>query len=250
METNLSIMASGGLDSFIAWHYAIKNGYKPLALFVDMGQPYNWKEWKGIKEIQKVSNVIVTKINIKDLIPAIAEKMTNQIIPSRNVFLATIGSMFNNRVWINALDGEQNGKENDKSLRFFQDTTNLLSFTNSFFQDSTIVETPFSHLSKAETIRWALDNGITKEQLFKTTSCYDGEIDKCGVCLTCYKRKIAFLLNDIDEPGYHMDPLISDYAGNVNYDITKAHEDGDYSRFTEKRIKEHFILQEKIKALY
>ena len=245
-KTNLSIMYSGGLDSFIAWNYAIKNGYHPEALFVDMGQPYNWKEWNAICSLPRDIRPPVRKINIQALIPAISIKMSNQIIPSRNVFLATIGSMFNERVWINALDGEQNGKEHDKSIKFFQDTSNLLSFTNSFFQESTIVETPFAHLSKAETIKWALNNGITKETLFKTTSCYNGEVDKCGVCLTCYKRKTAFLLNNIDEPGYATNPLDSEYGRNQKIDIMMAHTSKDYSRFTKKRIQEHLKLIEEI----
>ncbi len=240
--TNLSIMYSGGLDSFIAWHYALKNGFTPDAIFVDMGQSNATKEWAAIQSLSDTDDFPLVKyLAMPELVPMFESRMSNQIIPSRNLFLATIGSMFNQRVWINALDGEQNGKEHDKSHRFFRDSTDLLSFTNSFFQESTVVETPFGHLSKAETIKWALNNGITKELLFKTNSCYNSNEDKCGECLTCYKRKIAFLVNGIDEKGYNQDPLISEYAKEVDVEIRSARRNEDYSRFTKKRIKEHFV---------
>jgi len=245
-KSNLSILYSGGLDSFIAWHYAIKNGYRPEAYFLDFGQPYAWKEWEAIQSIPEDIRPPVQKLDFSGLYTFIEKKMTNQIVPSRNVFLAVLGSMFNERVWINALDGEQNGKEHDKSHKFFQDCTNLLSFTNSFFQEHTIVETPFGHLSKAETITWALNNGIPKEHLFSTTSCYDEKSRKCGVCLTCYKRKVAFMLNGIDEPGYDKDPFQSDYAKELDIEIPKAARNEDYSRFTKKRIDEYYELKDKM----
>ena len=239
-KTDLTIMYSGGLDSFIAYHYAIKQGYNPLCLFVDMGHPYAEKEWNAIMSLPEDIRPPVEKLEMKDLYRLISSRLHNQIIPSRNVMLATIGAMFSGRVWINALDGEQNGKEHDKSERYFTDTSALLSFTNEAFQDKTIIESPFSTFSKAETIQWALDNGIPKEDLFKTSSCYDGSETKCGVCLTCYKRKQAFKLCGIDEPGYKQDPFQSDYAKEVDLEIRKAHFSKDYTRFTPKRIEEHF----------
>ena len=245
-NTNLSIMYSGGLDSFIAWHYALKTGFKPQAIFVDLGHPYAEKEWDAIQSIPDNIRPPVDRINIKELSPLLEKRLTNQIIPSRNVLLATIGGMFNSNVWINALDGEQNGKEHDKSFRFFADTTELLSFTNDFFQEHTTVASPFHHLSKAETIKWALENGIPKEDLFKTTSCYDDHSRKCGTCLACYKRYTAFLLNDIKEPDYDTNPMESDYAKELEIEIPKALIAKDYSRFTKKRIQEWLDVQVKL----
>jgi 7-cyano-7-deazaguanine synthase in queuosine biosynthesis len=242
-NSNLSILYSGGLDSFIAWHYALKNGFRPEAYFLDFGQPYAWKEWESIQALPEDIRPPVTRLDFSTLYSIFEHKMSNQIVPSRNVFLAVLGSMFNQRVWINALDGEQNGKEHDKSMKFFQDSTNLLTFTNSFFQDSTIVETPFGHLTKAETIGWAINNNISKEHLFATTSCYDAKLRKCGKCLTCYKRKVAFMLNGIDEPGYACDPFNSAYSKELAREIPLAKENNDYSRFTKKRVDEFYQLQ-------
>jgi len=241
----LSIMYSGGLDSFIAYHYAIAHGHTPVdCIFVDMGHPYAKKEWEAIQRIPEEWRPKVDKLNMKELHSLIARRLSNQIIPSRNVMLAVIGAMFNPRVWINALDGEQNGKEHDKSVRFFEDTSALLTFTNEFFQKETIIESPFAEMTKAETIRWALDYGIPVDVLYNTTTCYDEHDQKCGRCLTCYKRKTAFLLNGLDEPGYAADPLAQDYAKECAAEIPLAAEAQDYSRFTRKRVSEHFQLLE------
>ena len=44
---NVTILYSGGLDSFIMHQYAIKQGYKPILVYVDLGHPYSTKEKKG-----------------------------------------------------------------------------------------------------------------------------------------------------------------------------------------------------------
>lgn len=241
----LSIMYSGGLDSFIAYHYATSKGYDPIScIFVDMGHPYATKEWNAIQRIPLDWRPEVDKIVMRDLHSLIAKRLSNQIIPSRNVMLAVIGAMFSPRVWINALDGEQNGKEHDKSERFFSDTSALLTFTNAFFQRETVVESPFAAMTKAETIGWALNYGIPVDVLYTTTTCYDDHEQKCGRCLTCYKRKTAFLLNGLDEPGYSVDPLTQAYAMECAEQIPIAAAANDHSRFTKKRIEEHFRLME------
>jgi 7-cyano-7-deazaguanine synthase in queuosine biosynthesis len=254
---DVTIMYSGGLDSLIAYSYAKHQlGIKPLCLFVDMDHEYAHKELNAMHNIvsQAYTNnedwlrfvPNVRELRINGLIPLIQSRLSNQIIPSRNVMLATIGSMFAPRVWINALDGEQNGKEHDKSVRFFDDTSELLTFTNSFFQDKTIIESPFAKMTKAETITWALDNGMPLDLLFQTSSCYHGEKEKCGECLTCYKRYTAFLLNGIVEEGYETNPLSTDYAEEMRREIPKAAETNDTTRFTSKRIAEHFKLYDMI----
>lgn len=234
--SDVTIMYSGGLDSLIAYHFANKIGLEPFCVYVDLGHPYAVAEWKAIA----ASGVPVEPLSMVSLYGLIGRRMTNQIIPSRNVLLATIGGMFSPVVWINALDGEQNGKEHDKSEKFFAGMTNMLTFTNDFFQKETKVESPFAHMSKAETIKWALSNGVDIVSLFNTTSCYSGT--KCGTCLTCYKRYTAFLLNGIEEPGYLANPMKSDYAKEVESGISQALVNNDYSRFTKKRCAEHMKL--------
>ncbi len=242
--SKVAIMYSGGLDSLIAYNYAKAQGLDPVCIYVNLGHEYAQKEMSSMGDLIATGSPWVPKesefeyVDLTSLGGILKQRMTNQIIPSRNVLLATIGAMFAPRVWINALDGEQLGKEHDKSVRFFEDTTSLLSFTNEFFQPQTIVESPFAHMSKADTIEWAIRHGVPISVLFATTSCYDGQRGKCGECLTCVKRKIAFHKNGIDEPGYDTEPLNSAYFKELAVQIPKAYAENDFSRFTIGRCEE------------
>lgn len=237
-------MYSGGLDSFIMYHYALKEGYDPTCLHVDLGHPYGEKERRTFNMGGWFPEVDI--IDMSSLYNLIEKRLSNQIIPSRNVLLGVIGSMFSERVWLGALDGEQLGKEHDKSPRFFEELTQLLSYTNEFFQPSTIVEAPFANMSKSETIEWAINRGIPLETLFETSTCYHPTIDKCGECLTCVKRWMSFKANGIDEPGYASNPLESKYMKELIIEIPKALKDEDYSRFTVKRCLEFLKVMNEI----
>ncbi len=240
---DVAIMYSGGLDSFIGYRTALSLNVKPVNIWVNLGQDYNWKERRSIQRL----TIPITNIEMPGLIPAISYRMKDQIIPSRNLLFAVIGSMFAPTVWIMALHGEQTAKSNDKSKKFFENSSQLLSYTNEHFQPQTRVYTPFS-ISKRGVIHTALKKKLaTKEEMFLTSSCYHPVEDKCGTCLTCYKRYAAFLLNDIEEPGYSANPLESDYAKEMDIEIPKAHKNDDYSKFNRKRMKEYFLLQELLK---
>lgn len=239
MRKHLSIMYSGGLDSFIAYHYAIHHDFDPTCIYVNLGHDNNERELESMNQ----SGISVEIINAKEIYPLIQRRLSNQIIPSRNLLFAVIGGMISERVWILALDGEQLGKEHDKSPKFFNLSTELLTYTNNFFQEETIVETPFSNMSKSEIIRWALNHaGLTGSDLLKTRSCYANTADPCGVCLTCVKRHMAFYVNGIDD-GLHELVIGSDYFGELQEQIPKAETSQNFTRFNEKRIAEfnHFL---------
>ncbi len=230
----VSIMYSGGLDSFIAYHYAIAQGLAPELFYVDLGHPYADKEKHAIKR----NALPYQEIDLSSLYGTIEHRLTNHIFPLRNILLAVIGGMLNDRVWICALDGEQNGKEKDKSPHFFDLSTDLLTYCNDFFQDNTIVETPFANLTKAGTIKWAIANGVAVDDLFNTSSCYHPMELKCGTCLTCVKRWMAFKLAGLNEPGYASPPDKSEYFDELKREIPRAMQQQDFTRFSPKRISE------------
>lgn len=242
---SVAVMYSGGLDSFAMYHYAKSLGMDPICVNVDFGHDYSTKEQDAMS-IKSEWHPEVRKIHIDGLWDLIKGRLSNQIIPSRNVLLGVIGSMIAPVVWLGALEGEQNGKEHDKSDRFFADTTRLLSFTNEFFQPESHVQAPFRYMTKSDVIGWMIQYGIPLEVLFNTSSCYHPTKQKCGECLTCVKRYLAFLENDIVEPDYDANPLQSAYFQELTREIPKAIEDSDYSRFTETRAKEFMTVLNKI----
>lgn len=243
--SNLSIMYSSGLDSFIMHQYARAKGYDPVCIYLDLGHPYAEKE-KASMLRESPWQPKVEVLDMRTLYSLIQSRLSNQIIPGRNLLLATVGAMFSGRVWLGALDGEQLGKEHDKSPKFFNDATALLTYTNEFFTPETIVEAPFANMSKSETIRWALDTGVPLYELFATSTCYSGEEHKCGKCLSCVKRYMAFLANDIEEPGYEANPLDAPYFHELRVQIPEAERNKDYSRFTPKRIREFNDVMQRI----
>lgn len=234
---DLIIMYSGGLDSFIMSEYAKFKGFKnPTLIYIDLGHPYSEEEKKRLHK-----DVIIFELHIYQ---KLKKRLSNQIIPSRNLLLATIGGMFGSRVWIGALDGEQKGKERDKSDEFFKRTKDLLTFTNNFFQPKTIVEAPFRHLTKSEIIKWAIENNVSAKSLLSTRSCYSGAKTECGQCLTCVKRHIAFALNNIDDGNWES-VKGSDYFQEISTQIPIAAKRKDYSRFDKKRIEEFNLFLKK-----
>lgn len=234
---SVAVLYSGGLDSYIAYHYAIAKELAPIPIHIDLGHPYAKKELQAIQTL----GIEPMYIDLKTIWEPLAPILTNQIIPSRNLLFATIGGMFAPKVWIAALEGEQNGLEHDKSERFFTDTSKLLTFLNEFFRPETKVESPFASVSKKEIIAWALNFGIAASDLLRTSSCYNAKEKPCGECLTCVKRYMAFRLNGITET-CETNPLKSNYFASLCTEIPKAKKLNDHSRFTSKRVDEFYAF--------
>lgn len=206
--SRVSLMVSGGLDSYVAQHFALASGFQVEPIYVMLGHPYQKTEIAAVTEMYRQ----VTLVRSNYYLMA-KEFSSDHIIWGRNAHLSLIGGLHNPVVWLMALDGEQNGAEGDKSKGFFVGMSHVLTASlTSLHGCPVVVESPFAEMSKAEVIAWALGNGVDREALFRTTSCYSETHDKCGVCLTCFKRAAAFLLNDIEEPGYATNPFKSEYA--------------------------------------
>lgn len=224
----LVILFSGGLDSVIAYTYANRlfPVGKVMGLFVNIGQPYAEFEEISVRKFKNSTRANIVTLNY----PFIQEQAyyyeratpIKQIIPGRNMTLATLAANFGNTIWINALHGELKDYIHDKNWTFFKEASRVLSYT---FDNRIIVESPFWHMTKTETVAMALNKlNMPKEVLTNTVSCYnprivDGKVYFCGSCLTCFKRKVAMINNGIEED-YFADPFKSWYALEVHKRIT------------------------------
>lgn len=63
--------------------------------------------------------------------------------------------------------------------------------------DGITLETPYTHLSKAEIVKRGASFGVDYAH---TWSCYKGKTLHCGKCGTCVERKEAFILAGIPDP--------------------------------------------------
>lgn len=244
-EYDLVIACSGGIDSTLAWYYAIREkGYDPkkiLCMYVDLHHPYSWKEKKGLKQSGIPYKIIDTNI-IREEFGNIPQPIhPYSIILNRNVLIAVYGSMLGKKVWVSSLEDEMHkfALERDKSPEFFHLMSGLLSYTSAIRREETIIETPFKHMTKAELIHWALDNKVPKRIILNTHTCYDDKKEKCGKCFVCFKRKIAFILNGLDEK-YASDPFKSKEAQRLIKAYKEAWQKQDFSHYHKKRVTECF----------
>ena len=177
------LLFSGGLDSYIAWHFL----NKPETLYVGLGHRYMTHEIEQVKKLVP-DTTIDSRLNLADW----EEK--DATIPLRNAFLIMIASKYNKDVILVVQRGEMDIP--DRSVRFFNDFGEWLSF---LWEDTVTVSTPFFDMTKTEMVRWYLDTGFDPRKLSSTRSCYSPGDRPCGNCSACFRRWVAFTNNNLEE---------------------------------------------------
>lgn len=235
----LAICYSGGMDSFIAYHWAIHElNYLPediVCINFNLDHPYYAKEKQamdelGIPYVTFKLNLIQSELNNTPTIQ-------NYIIPGRNMIFASIAAGFGERVWIVGISFEDHPLMYDKNSNFYRLAT--LSLSQSL-GTTTIVETPFSTMSKTDTIKWAMAQGLT-EDLDKTVSCYHPTNKRCGHCGLCFKRYIAMSAAGLTEE-YDVNPANTDIARHFVSEYEKALNLNDFTHYQKDRILETFSV--------
>ena len=240
----LAICYSGGMDSYIAYHYAIKElDYEPediLCLTFNLGHNYNQKEIDA-RRTQGIPHVELDLPIINQELFGNAVDKDNYIIPGRNLMFATIAAGFAERVWIIGVKFENHYLMYDKNEAFFR--TASLACTQAIGAP-TVVESPFMNWTKTQMIEWALEHGL-KEGLSQTVSCYHDTHKRCGNCGLCWKRAIAMymaggeeVLDELQE--YEVYPFTSDVAKDFLRKYKDAVARNDYSHYSKERIDEVF----------
>lgn len=187
------LLFSGGMDSFIAWHYL----EKPPCLFVNLGQRYAAFEENRVEAFASELGMDLRKIEVPGIGPKF--EAPNAHIPLRNMLLATLGAMFADEVFLVCQEGERSIP--DRSTEFFAAASEALSVSAGA---SKKVDAVFWNATKVEMVKWYRDQGLETRDLLRTFSCFnsmDGE--PCAACNACFRRAHAFILNGITEPWYH-----------------------------------------------
>jgi len=205
------ILYSGGLDSFIMYHYAKKiyPGAVINCVWFDIGQSYNKKERDALPNFVDVRKIDWLKINEK-LYGKSKNDSGNIFIPGRNGVFTILGASIYlpDEIWLGALRGEIHDTATDKNLSFQKKINDLLEYMFIPFnkQPKLIFPLVSGGFGKLESVKWALENGITKEQLHNTSSCLNSEEGNCGRCVVCVRRWGIFGQLGIPEK-YNIDPL-------------------------------------------
>jgi 7-cyano-7-deazaguanine synthase in queuosine biosynthesis len=190
------LLFSGGIDSYIAWHY-LKH---PQTVYFNLKTPYSDKEIKVIKELIP-STIIDNSLNLSD-----RQIGMNAYIPFRNLYLAMLAYKYDKDIII---AGVKDDDVSDKNEPIFEQFSCLLSK----LENRTIsVRSPFWNSTKEDIVKWFLEKFPDKEkQLLRTVSCYSEEDTLyCGHCPSCFRKWCALKSNGIDIPFYNV-KLMIDY---------------------------------------
>jgi len=181
------LMWSSGLDSTIAWFYL----GKPKTVFVNLGHKYHAQEYftcKALAKRLKMDFTLDKRLYMGD------HEAPDAYIPMRNLFLAMIGALYGDVVYMVFQKGEQSIP--DRSPKFLQEASEFLSFLNG---RKINVQSPFMDYTKADMVKWFLTKGLPLDVLYKTFSCFAKDIfeSPCGECPACFRRWIAFEYNNL-----------------------------------------------------
>jgi 7-cyano-7-deazaguanine synthase in queuosine biosynthesis len=188
------LLFSGGMDSFIAWHYLDK----PQTLYIDLGTPYAQKEIKVVKELVPTT-IIENCLDLK------SRQIGDYFIPYRNLYFAMLANKYSNNIVMAGL--KDDGIE-DKNEAIFAEWSVMLS---KMIKTEVTVMSPFWQMTKEDIVKWYIDNVGDTETLRKTVSCYSEEdTNYCGRCRSCFKKWAPFWNNNIRFP-YHNKTLMLMY---------------------------------------
>lgn len=192
---NIVVLVSGGVDSFIAYHFVKKmmldiESITPL--FIDYGGRYTNKERTHVLSLFPDLVIDNSTLFLRD--HEIGEKA---FIQNRNIYLALIASRYGDGICMAGLKDDRVG---DKSPGAFAAMSTVLTECN---DNHYLVFSPFFGMEKVEVIEWYLNEGLPEKDLHKTISCYaDDDAHFCGECPACYRKFCAFTYHDLYIPEF------------------------------------------------
>lgn len=239
-HARVALLYTGGLDSFIAYHFLQTLNYEVQPVRFTLGSRYDRAETLAITRlgIQAKSGPPLAFLGKYESAPE-----TNANIPGRNLLLVMLAALVArpvDGVCLVAQDGEMHIP--DKTPEFFRTATAALS--QAYGQKITVF-TPFSRMDKGEVVAWYLGKGLPIVDLRKTFSCYsplhapephDPSADKvwstapctapCGNCPACFRRAVALMLNGVFTPHeYAQNPFDSPTAQRYRERMNQGHYD-------------------------
>lgn len=189
MGENNVLMFSGGLDSYLALLTLLDNGITPKLVYSSHGSKNHFEQLSQAKVLARKHGL---EVIVDETLNLGKWEEENAFIPNRNGFLAYVGSLYGDTIYFAIMDGEQTYTDcrEDTFLALSMSLTKLSG-------RPVIVDSPFWNLTKAEVI-----NRLSPKyyyHLTKTYSCHNGTIKHCGHCSACFRRWVAFELNNLSD---------------------------------------------------
>jgi 7-cyano-7-deazaguanine synthase len=202
-EKRAIILISGGIDSATALYWAIKQGFKVIALTMN----YKWRPQKEIlatKTLTELMNVPLIEVPTPYIEDAIDLRMDGYPVPSatnapqgyiplKNLVFYSIAAYYAAIYGCQFIVGGHLKEDlkifNDATSLFFQGLENLINISRHTHDTSKIEFLfPLSNKTKGEVIQLAKELNVPIDL---TWSCYGDYDTPCGRCLSCINRKNA-----------------------------------------------------------
>ena len=210
---------SGGLDSTVILHYAVKSGMydEVCAISFDYGQRHS-KELDSalktvkqlgvshriinldfFKDISTISSLTNTDIDIPKTRDVLGDAQPTSYVPFRNQMLLSIccaaaESLGADTIFHGAAQVDTQSGYWDGSTEFIEAINSLTSLNR---KHRIKIKAPLIKKSKREIIRW----GVELDVDFRNTwTCYEGKDKACGVCPACSSRLQGFIDTGIKDP--------------------------------------------------
>ena len=218
------LLFSSGLDSYLGWEYL----KRPECLYLPVRHVYMPQELFVIDRLKDELGIDVrihSTFDFEDL------EEDSAFIPARNMYFVLYAANYGDRIFLVTQQGEESYR--DTTPHFFVQASKLLTY---LYEKKKLVDSPFWRMTKVDSVKWYLDQGLPAENLLKTWSCHHpaNATSKdhthrgiyrderwvnastywkhCGHCNACFRRWIAFMANGIDED-WANDPMQSPVLG-------------------------------------
>lgn len=176
---NVMILLSGGIDSAACVDYYLREGFFPIAIFIDYGQAAMKKEYESAKRIAKYYNI---KLDV------VKANMSNRFgqgeIKGRNAFFILVALMkcptFSGLISLGIHAGVP---YYDSTVQFVSDMKTLL---DGYTDGRVRIDAPFLDWGKPMIYEYCRKNDVP---IRLTYSCERGESPPCGRCRSCLDRK-------------------------------------------------------------
>lgn len=198
---NEILLFSGGLDSYIAWHYLSK----PQTVYFSIKHRYDAIEQEVIKQLIPTT-FIDNSLYLGD------QEKKDAFIPFRNIYLMMMATKYSSKIY---LGGVKEDRISDNTEESFLE---LSEFLSKYSGRKIEVLSPFRHLMKWEIVKWYLDNNLSLGYLYNTVSCYSGKTLFCGGCKSCFRKWVAFVKNKLPI-SFSNDNLKQEYKLNAKKSI-------------------------------
>jgi 7-cyano-7-deazaguanine synthase in queuosine biosynthesis len=205
------LLFSGGVDSFIAYHYLEIEGIDVFPLYINYDGRYCKKEYAAVKSLISGVSIDWSTLRLSHL-----EKGSKAFIKNRNAYLALVASNYAKNIAIAGMGDDNVG---DKTPEAFKAMETLLTTINP--GETYKVYSPFFRREKIDILEWYLENIGDVDSLLKTVSCYSPNETFCGICPACFRKFCAFSYVDIHVPEFRNKALVKRYLADVD--------DGKYS---------------------